>query len=119
MKSWTAWLSLFASSSTLICCALPSLLVSIGMGAAMAGLVSSVPQIVWFSEYKILIFTISGMLLLVSFVLQKQSDRKPCPIDPKLVQACIKGRLWSKRIFYASIILWLLGAFFAFIAPNL
>jgi hypothetical protein len=39
-------LSLFASSSTLICCAIPALLVSLGAGAALASLVAVFPQIV-------------------------------------------------------------------------
>ena len=40
-----AFLSLFTSTGTLICCALPALLVSIGAGAVMAGLIEAVPQI--------------------------------------------------------------------------
>ena len=35
---WSAWLSLLASGGTLVCCALPALLVSLGLGAALAGL---------------------------------------------------------------------------------
>ena len=46
-------LTLFTSGGTLICCALPALLVSLGAGAVMASVVSSVPQIVWFSEHKL------------------------------------------------------------------
>lgn len=36
---WTSVLSLFASSSTLVCCALPALLVALGAGAALSSLV--------------------------------------------------------------------------------
>ncbi len=32
---WTSLASLFASSSTLICCAIPALLVALGAGAAL------------------------------------------------------------------------------------
>jgi len=49
-------LTLFSSGGTLICCALPALLVSLGAGAVMASVVSSVPQIVWFSEHKLGVF---------------------------------------------------------------
>ena len=42
----------FGSMSTLICCVLPSLLVSLGLGAVMAGLASNVPGLVWISEHK-------------------------------------------------------------------
>ena len=47
-----AFLSLFTSTGTLICCALPALLVSIGAGAVMAGLIEAVPQITWLGKNK-------------------------------------------------------------------
>ena len=37
------FLSLFASSSTLICCALPSLFIAIGAGASFASLITVFP----------------------------------------------------------------------------
>ena len=40
-------LTLFGSFSTLLCCALPALLVSLGAGAVTIGLVSAVPQLIW------------------------------------------------------------------------
>ena len=40
--------SLFTSFSTLICCALPALLVSIGAGATLAGIISNFPQLIFF-----------------------------------------------------------------------
>ena len=49
---WSSAVSLFASSSTLVCCALPALLVAVGAGAALSSLVSAVPQLVWLSEHK-------------------------------------------------------------------
>ena len=36
-------LALFGSASTLLCCALPALLTSIGAGAVMAGLTAAIP----------------------------------------------------------------------------
>ena len=50
---WASVASLFASSSTLICCALPALLVALGAGAALSSLVSAVPQLVVLSEHKL------------------------------------------------------------------
>jgi hypothetical protein len=37
-------LSLFASTSTLLCCALPALLITVGAGAVMAGLTSNISR---------------------------------------------------------------------------
>ena len=58
-------LTIFSSVGTLVCCALPALLVSIGAGAVMASLVSAVPQLVWISEHKIPLFVFAGLLLLI------------------------------------------------------
>ena len=49
-------LSLFASTSTLLCCALPALLVTIGAGAVMAGLATNVPGYIWLTERKVPLF---------------------------------------------------------------
>ena len=38
--------ALFTSFGTLICFALPALFVALGMGAAVAGIVSAVPQLI-------------------------------------------------------------------------
>ena len=63
---WISFLGLFTSMSTLICCALPALLVSLGLGATMVGLVSSVPQLIWISENKVMVFGLSFVMLCLS-----------------------------------------------------
>ena len=113
----TSYLSLFTSFGTVFCCALPSLLVSIGMGATFAGLVGIFPQIVWLSENKILVFSISGILILISFRLLYVSRHAPCPIDPDQAKTCAISRKWSIRVIAISAILWACGFFFAFLAP--
>ncbi len=62
-------LSLFTSFSTLICCALPALLVTLGMGAVLAGLVTSLPFLVTLSNYKELVFGIATLLIGLNFFL--------------------------------------------------
>ena len=62
-------LSLFTSVGTLVCCALPVLLVTLGAGAALAGLVSAVPWLIALSKYKAWTFGISGaMIVLAGFM---------------------------------------------------
>ena len=114
---WTAWLSLLASGGTLVCCALPALLVSLGLGAALAGLVSAVPALVWVSEYKGPVFGFAALLLAAAGVLQWRLRTAPCPIDPALRQACLRTRRWSRRVWAAAVALYAVGAFFAFVAP--
>ena len=47
--------ALFASSSTLVCCALPAIFVGLGAGASFASLVSTFPFLITLSQYKLYI----------------------------------------------------------------
>src|SRR3984885_12132197 len=64
-----SYFSLFSSFSTLICCALPSVLVLLGMGTTVASLLSAAPWLVSFSRHKIWTFSIAGILIAMSFVM--------------------------------------------------
>ena len=110
-------ISLFASSSTLICCALPALLVSLGAGATLASLVAVFPKIVWISEHKEAIFLVSTALMCIGGVLQWRNRNAPCPIDPKQRDACLKTRKISQRIYWISLGLLIIGGWFAFVQP--
>jgi hypothetical protein len=112
-------LTLFSSGGTLICCALPALLVSLGAGAVMASVVTSVPQIVWFSEHKLGVFIFAGVMLSISGLLQWQAKSLPCPSDKALAELCNKTRVNSLRIYVFSVCVFLIGGFMAFIAPWL
>ncbi len=118
-SSWSSWVALFASSGTLICCALPALLVALGAGAVLSSLVATVPGLVWVSEYKELVFGFAGVMLAVSGVLQWQNRFAPCPVDPALRNACLRTRKTSARIYLISVVVYFLGGWFAFIQPLL
>lgn len=113
------YLTLFGSFSTLICCALPALLVSLGLGAVMAGIASNVPGLIWMSENKLAVFVFAGLMLAMNGLLMWMNRNAPCPIDPKLRDACIRGRRFGKIIYFVSLAVFAVGAFFAFVAPNL
>lgn len=110
---WISFFSLFTSMGTLICCALPALLVSIGLGATMVGLVSTFPSLIWLSENKLLVFGGSFVMLSFSSYMQYRARFLPCPIDPNEARACTSARLWSKRVTIFSVIVWVIGASFA------
>ena len=112
-------LSLFASTSTLLCCALPALLVTIGAGAVMAGLASNVPGYIWLTEKKGPLFILSGALLALAALMRWQSRNAPCPIDPVEAKACMRLRRLSGIMLYASIVIYAVGGFFAFFAADL
>jgi hypothetical protein len=111
-----ATLSLFTSLSTLICCALPAMLVSLGMGAVMAGLIEAVPQITWLGRHKGVVFTLAGAVLLASGLWQWHARKLPCPADPAKARACARLRVISWWLWGVAVAFYLIGAFFAFAA---
>lgn len=116
---WTSVLSLFASSSTLVCCALPALLVALGAGAALSSLVSVFPQVVWLSEHKVELFVFAGLAMVASGFLQWRNRSAPCPTDPALRDACLSTRRTSWRLYLFSLVVYVVGGWFAFIQPWL
>ncbi len=111
-------LSLFTSLSTLVCCALPALLVSIGMGATLVSIVSALPWMVVLSKYKIQLFLVSGLLLVISGYLFWRGRNAPCPIDPNQANICAKLRFYNFIIIIISLLIYLIGFFFAFLIKN-
>ncbi len=111
------WVSLAASGSTLICCALPALLVSLGAGAVLASLISTFPALIWVSQHKVPLFVIAGLMLAVGGWMQ--SRPAACPLDPALARACARYKRISRVVYWMSVALYLVGGFFAYAAPWL
>ena len=109
------WLNLATSASTLLCCALPALLVALGAGAVLASFVSAVPQLVWVSGHKNEVFVIAGVMLAAAGTMQWRARSLPCPIDPGLAQTCTRSRKISLLVYLFSVGIFLIGGFFAFV----
>jgi hypothetical protein len=114
---WSSCAALLASSGTLVCCALPALLVAVGAGAALSSLVSAVPQLVWLSENKEPLFVVAGLMLAAAGILQWRNRAAPCPVDPALRAACLKTRVVSLRVYLFSVFIYGIGGLFAFVLP--
>lgn len=112
-----ALLTLLASSGTLVCCVLPAVMVALGAGAALAGLVTAVPQLVWLSEHKAGVFGLAFAMLAVSGALLWRARRLPCPADPRLAAACARLRTLSAWLWWLALASSLAGAVFAFVLP--
>ena len=111
-------LSLFTSLSTLICCALPALLVTIGAGAALASILHVIPWLVYLSKYKVYTFLFSGLMLTIAGFFMYRSRNDPCPMT-KSSKACKRMRKVSLYIYFLSVLIFLIGFFFAFIAVKI
>lgn len=111
------WLALATSGSTLVCCALPALLVSLGAGAVLASLVSALPALVWISRHHTLVFATAGAMLVIGGLLQ--SRPAACPADARLARACARYKRVSRVVYVLSVMAYLTGGFFAFVLPAL
>ncbi len=114
MGAGLGWASLFASASTWICCALPTLLVTMGAGAILASITSQFPVLIVLGAHKNWMFAISGVLLAAAAGLTWRSGQR-CPTDPLLAEQCQRMQHWNKRILWVSVIVW----FFGFVAAYL
>ena len=114
---WSSVATLFATSGTLVCCAIPALLVALGAGAALSSLVAVFPQVVWLSEHKEALFAVSGLALGASGWIQWRNRTAPCPVDPQLRDACLRTRSVSRRVYSVSLAFFALGGWFAFVQP--
>ena len=112
-------LSLFTSLGTLFCCALPALFVVLGAGAALAGLLSNAPFLIVLSKYKILLFFISGLLIILSGYFMWLSRNAPCPAEPLKARVCKRLRIASLVIYFFSVTIYAIGFFFAFIITKI
>ncbi len=112
-------ITLFTSLSTLICCALPVLLVTFGMGASLASFISIFPWIIVLSKYKLQIFFLAGLCLLISSYLYWKGKDAPCPSDPIQAKICSKLRIFNLFILSTSLITYFIGFFFTFLAAYI
>lgn len=117
------YFSLFSSFSTLLCCALPSVLVLLGLGTTLASLLSAMPWLVTLSRHKVWTFAISGVLIAISFIVtywiapHLMAD-EVC--DAKEATACGAASKMSRSLLWISALIWAGGFFVAYLlAPIL
>ena len=112
------YFSLFSSFSTLVCCALPSVLVLLGMGTAVASLLSASPWLVSLSRHKIWTFSIAGVLIAMSFVMTyliapRLREGEICDADDPTT--CGEVSKVSRVILWGSALIWSCGFFVAYL----
>jgi hypothetical protein len=109
--------ALVTAGSTLVCCVLPAVMVALGAGAALAGLVTAVRQLIWLSAHKALVFGIAAAALVASGILLHRARLAPCPADPALARTCARLRALSHWTWAIAAATTALGALFAFVLP--
>jgi len=114
-----AALSLLLCSGTLVCCALPALLVLLGAGSVLATLLSWFPGLVLFSEHRPLVFALAALALLVAGLALVRSARLPCPIDPLEARRCRRRLRQARWLYGVSWSAFAIGLFSVVLLPLL
>ena len=111
--------SLFASSSTLICCALPALFILFGAGASFANFLSVFPFLIILSQYKLAITIVAFAMIVIAGYVNYKTYYMPCPIDPEAGRACMQMRRNSRLLYYFSVAIFCFASIFTYIIPRL
>jgi len=117
-SSMLSYFSLFTSLSTLLCCALPSLLVLFGLGASVAPILAFTPWLVTLSRHKVWTFSISCMLIGSSFVniyyfVPRLRGGDVCDVGGR--SACDDASRVSKLVLWVSAGVYAVGFFVAYV----
>ena len=108
-----SFLALFASGSTLLCCALPAAVAAIAGGAAIGSLVSTFPFIITLSKHKIWLFAVAFLLIIFSGILAyRPKGAIACSITGG--RGCEVAGRFTKSVIWISAIIYLAGLFFAY-----
>ena len=114
-----SFLSLFTSFGTLLCCALPSLLVLVGLGATVASFLSAVPWLVTLSRHKNWVFLVAGLLVGGNFLYiyvaapRFQARSGGCPVEAP--DGCITASRMSRLALWVSGVIYSIGLLSAYI----
>jgi hypothetical protein len=118
------YVSLFSSLGTLLCCALPTLLVSLGLGATVATVLTAAPWLVTLSHHKVWVFVLAGGLIAANFVyvyaigprLRRNNNVQACEPDDA---TCGAASRFSRIVLWFSAGVYGVGFFTAYILGPL
>src|SRR3984885_2560174 len=106
-----SYLSLFTSLGTRLCCALPSLLALVGLGATVASVLSEAPWLVTMSHHKHWVFIVAGVLISSNFIyiyaVAPKLQLRNGSCDPNDPAACQTASRFSRVVLWCSAVLYM------------
>lgn len=118
-----AWLALFGSASTLICCALPSLFVLAGLGAAVATATTELPWLVTMSRHKNWVFGGAGLMIAGNFFwyygIAPRASAANQACLPDQPEACAQVSRFGRIVLWFSTGVYLIAVFTAYVLGHI
>lgn len=112
-RKW-GWLILLTSTTTLVCCVIPIVLVSLGFGTVVAAMYGKLPFLTFLGLHKEWTFALTALILLTAAWALYRPGRA-CPTDPELAMACQSADKWNRRLFLAAMGIWIVSFFAAYL----
>lgn len=114
---WTTGATFLGAVVSTTCCALPSLLVTLGLGGAVASVVSAVPGVTFLSAHKVWVFAVVGVLLGFSWA----ATTGRLPVAWARTLACPAGRAPHnvRLVWSVSAVLFVLSLAVAYLGTPL
>ncbi|MBI4410794.1 MAG: hypothetical protein HY561_13880 [Gemmatimonadetes bacterium] len=103
---------------TLVCCALPIALVSLGAGSAVATLVSTFPWLAALSRQKEWVFAFAALMLISGYWILYRSRAAACQPGGVCHPSHPAGR-WLRRAYWGSVVAYALGFLAAYLSLPL
>ena len=104
-------LTLFGSTSTLLCCALPAAIGALAGTAAIGTVVSAFPWLVPLARHKGWVFAIAGLLIVGNAALtSRHRSEGSCDVNG----ACDVAGHFARRATWAALVIYLIGGYFAY-----
>lgn len=113
-QNLSSFFQLFTSLATLICCALPVLLVALGLGAVVASTISAVPFLITLSKNKDWVFLIAFLVMGINYYMLYGRKRRACKVKIKsegTETACDVASRWNKVLFWVTIVILSISSF--------
>lgn len=108
-----SFFTLFGSTGTLLCCALPAALAAIAGGAAVGTMLSAFPWLIPLSQHKVWIFVVAGILIAFNAVIVLRPKGKlACSITGG--KGCEVAGSFSKALLWISLGIYIIGAAFTY-----
>lgn len=112
-------LALFTSTGTLVCCALPALLVSLGMAAVVISAVSAFPWLVPLTRHKAWLFLGTGLLIGLNFYLVYRTQKQLACELGGTGQGCQVAGRWNRGVLWLTVVIYAVGVLMAYLALPL
>lgn len=103
---------------TLVCCAMPITLVTLGAGSVVASLVSTAPWLVSLSRHKEWVFLLTGLMLTTDYWILYHSTSTTCRPGGVCHVSHPFGR-WMRRVFWGSVAVYGVGVAAAYLSLPL